>query len=222
MNPLNVIRDAFYFFSRHILTIFVLCMPLIVLECLLRQWLDRLFEHESGYELLSGLLFYPLYTGALILFLDARNRGQSPSLRDLLAGSLLIWPRFALLSAISSLLVILAAQALLLPALWVMTKLAFAEYLLVLRGLQPLAAMRASYRLTVGHFWPLLACVLLVVGPLWPLNWWTASLFGKDIGWLPLLLVDSANGFVQLFSIVVLFRYFMLCEPSGTPPPGNG
>lgn len=46
-----------------------------------------------GYSVVVGLLVYPLYTGALILFLDARTRGESPRTKDVWAMALALWPR---------------------------------------------------------------------------------------------------------------------------------
>lgn len=215
MNPLSVLRDSFIFFSRNLHSIAPLCLPLIAVECLLRAVVSGLVPaaHSPTYELLVGLVIYPLYSAALILFLDARSQGRRPSLRNLLAASALLWPSFAVLAGLSTLLIMLAASAFVLPALWVMVKLAFAEYLLVLRGLTPLQAMRESFMLTIGHFWSLLACVLLVIVPLWLLDDWTLQLLGEQPDAVGSLLLDILNGFLQLFSTVVLFRCFMLYTP---------
>lgn len=218
MNPLNILRDAFFFFSRNISLIARLCLPLVALECITRAALTSQFDpaHAPAYGMLIGLVFYPLYSAALILLLDARSQNHRPRIRDLLAASLPIWPSFAVLAGLSTLLIMLAASVFVLPALWVMVKLAFAEYLLVLRGLTPLQAMRESFQLTTGHFWSLLACVLLVIVPLWLLDNSTLRLVGEQPDVIDRLLLDCINSFLQLFSTVVLFRCFMLCTPQAT------
>jgi hypothetical protein len=212
MNPLHVLRDAWFFFSGNLLPIARLCLPLLVLEALVQQQIIVLFgvEAAAAYGILVGLLFYPLYTGALILFLDARSNGQSPRLRDLLGASLNLWPRFALLAGISTVAIMLGASLFVLPGLWMMIKLAFAEYLLVLRGMTPVKALHESFELTSGYFWPILFCVLAVMVPLWLLAWWSQPETGAQTDVLLTLLLDSANGFLQLFATVVLFRLFML------------
>jgi hypothetical protein len=212
MNPLHVLRDAWFFFSGNLLPIARLCLPLLVLEALVQQQIIVLFgvEAAAAYGILVGLLFYPLYTGALILFLDARSNGQSPRLRDLLVASLNLWPRFALLAGISTVAIMLGASLFVLPGLWMMIKLAFAEYLLVLRGMTPVKALHESFELTSGYFWPILFCVLAVMVPLWLLAWWSQPEAGAQTDVLLTLLLDSANGFLQLFATVVLFRLFML------------
>lgn len=212
MNPFDVLRDSLYFFKRHLGQIAQLCLPLVILEAMLQQGLDNAVGPEGfpGYSVILGLLLYPLYTGALILFLDARSRGESPRARDLLATALTLWPRFALLTALNTLLILVGISLYLLPGLWLMVTLAFSEYLLVLRGLAPLAAMKESLHLTRGNFWRILLCILCVMGPLWLLKGASLSVYPPPQNPLISLLIDSTHSFLQLFTSVVLFRMFML------------
>jgi hypothetical protein len=204
MNPLTVLRDSFYFFQRNLGAIVQLCLPLVILEAVLQQVLDRTLGPEAftGYSMIVGLLVYPLYTAALILFLDARSRGESPRTAAVLAMALTLWPRYALLTAMSTLLI--------LPGLWLMVTLAFAEYLLVLRGMPALAAMKESFRLTRGHFLRILVCLLCVMTPLWLLKGASVAAWPDPQNPLLAVLIDSAHSFLQLFTSVVLFRLFML------------
>ena len=211
MNPLTVIRDSLYFFQRNLSQIVMLCLPLVILEAVLQHIVDNAVgpDPSPGYNLIVGLLLYPLYTGALILFLDARTRGESPRTQDVWAMALTLWPRFALLTAMSTLLILLGLSLYFLPGLWLMVVLAFAEYLLVLRGMPALQAMKESLRLTRGHFWRILVCLLCVMTPLWLLKGASMAAYPEPA---PLLgvLIDSAHSFLQLFTSVVLFRLFML------------
>ncbi|MDX1721994.1 MAG: YciC family protein [Pseudomonas sp.] len=212
MNAFHVLRDAWFFFSHNLPAIARLCLPLVVLEAVVQQVVSARVggEAAAAYGILVGLLFYPLYTAALILFLDARSRGEAPVNRDLLAASLRLWPGFALLAGLSTLAIMLGASLFVLPGLWIMIKLAFAEYLLVLRGLSPIKALHESFELTSGYFWQILTCVLCVMLPLWLLSWASQPAEGAQPDVLLSLLLDSANGFLQLFATVVLFRLFML------------
>ncbi|MGN8346423.1 YciC family protein [Pseudomonas sp. SMV71] len=214
MNPFDVLRDSLYFFKRHLGRIAQLCLPLVILEALLQQGVDSAVGPEGfpGYSLIVGLLVYPLYTAALILFLDARSRGDAPHSRDLLATALTLWPRFALLTALNTLLILVGISLYVLPGLWLMVTLAFSEYLLVLRGLTPLAAMRESMKMSRGNFWRILVCILCVMGPLWLLKGVSVSAYPPPQNPLLSLLIDSVHSFLQLFTSVVLFRMFMLLE----------
>ena len=212
MNPLTVLRDSFYFFQRNLGAIVQLCLPLVILEAVLQQVLDRTLGPEAftGYSMIVGLLVYPLYTAALILFLDARSRGESPRTAAVLAMALTLWPRYALLTAMSTLLILLGLSLYFLPGLWLMVTLAFAEYLLVLRGMPALAAMKESFRLTRGHFLRILVCLLCVMSPLWLLKGASVAAWPDPQNPLLAVLIDSAHSFLQLFTSVVLFRLFML------------
>ncbi|HCJ30375.1 MAG TPA: hypothetical protein DHV63_14050 [Pseudomonas sp.] len=219
MNVLSILRDAWFFYSRNLVSIACLCLPLIVLESCARLAVEQLFGKDAlpAQELLVGMVFYPLYIGALILFLDARSRGHAPPLREVWARALPLWPSLAVLAGLGTLLIMLGASLFVLPGLWVMVKIAFAEYLLVLRGLSPLAALKESFRQTGGHFLLVLGCILAVLLPLWLLEAWLAAQLwaGETSPGLLAVLIDSAVGLVQLLATVVLFRCFMLCsEPA--------
>ncbi|QHF41329.1 hypothetical protein PS893_05193 [Pseudomonas fluorescens] len=215
MNPLDVLRDSLYFFKRNLGQIVQLCLPLVMLEALLQQVVDHSTEPDSfpGISVIVGLLVYPLYTAALILFLDARSRGESPRNRDLLAMAAGLWPRFALLTALNTVLILLGLSLYFLPGIYLMVTLAFGEYLLVLRGLAPLAAMKESLRMTQGHFLRILLCILCVMGPLWLLKGVTLAAYPEPQNPVVSMLIDSAHSFLQLFTSVVLFRLFMLINP---------
>lgn len=213
MNPLSILRDAWYFFSRHLGTIALLCLPLIILETLTQQLLAEHYgkQLQGAGDLLSGLLFYPLYSAALILYLDARSRGLAPGVQVLWNMALRLWPTLALLTALSSLLIMLGVSLFVLPGVWLMVKLAFAEYLLVLRGLRPLDALRESLRLTTGQFWPILLLQLFILIPVWSLEAWLLGKLGESTG-VPQVLLGCVTGLGQLFAGVVMFRCFMVCS----------
>ena len=212
MNAFEVLRDSLYFFKRHLASIVQLCLPLVIVEAVLQQVVDRATGPDgfSASSIIVGLVVYPLYTAALILFLDARSRGESPRNRDLLAMAATLWPRFALLTALNTLLILLGISLYFLPGLILMVMLAFGEYLLVLRGLNPLHAMKESLRLSRGHFWRILLCILCVMTPLWLLKGATLAAYPEPQNPVIAVLIDSAHSFLQLFTSVVLFRLFML------------
>lgn len=213
MNPLSVLRDSLYFFRRHLTSILQLCLPLVVLEALGTQLLySQLSEQASPvYGMLVSLLFYPLYSAALILYLDTRSNGQDTAKRDLFARALQLWPMLALLIVISSLLIMAGLALLIFPGVWIMVNLVFAEYLLVLRGLPVIESMRTSARMTTGHFLRIMVCMLSVLAPLWLIDGLLLQLFPEPQPGVQLAL-DSLSGFLQLFSTVVLYRLFMLLE----------
>ncbi|MDR6354523.1 hypothetical protein Q3H58_001194 [Pseudomonas psychrotolerans] len=157
MNPVDILRDSLLFFARNLRPLAVLTLPWLLLESLLRyQVLERFGVSNGLWDLLVSLLCYPLYTASLLIFLEARTQGSTPRLSGVWGAALLLWPRFAILAAITSGLVMLGFSLLIVPGFLIMTLLAFAENLLVLEGRAPLDALRGSLRMTRGHFFTLL------------------------------------------------------------------
>lgn len=212
MNPLSVLRDSLYFFRRHLPNILQLCLPLVVVEALVTQLLYRQLGDQASpaYGMLVSLLFYPLYSAALILYLDTRSNGQEIAKRDLFARALQLWPQLALLILISSLLIMAGLALFIFPGVWIMINLVFAEYLLVLHGRAPIAAMRESFQMVNGNFWRIFVCMLGVMAPLWLINGITLGLLPEQVSPVLELLISVFNSFLQLFSTVVLFRLYML------------
>lgn len=213
MNPLSVLRDSLYFFRRHLVSILQLCLPLVVLEALCSQLLYRELGEQASpaYGMLVSLLFYPLYSAALILYLDTRSNGNAIAKRNLFARAVQLWPALALLILISSLLIMAGLMLFIFPGVWIMVNLVFAEYLLVLRGLPVVESMRTSARMTTGHFMRIMVCMLSVLAPLWLIDGLLLTVFPEPQPGVQLAL-DSLSGFLQLFSTVVLYRLFMLLE----------
>ncbi|KWS11622.1 YciC family protein [Pseudomonas syringae] len=217
MNPLNIIQDSLYFFRRNLGSIALLCLPVVILEVLAKQALGSAMSADTSpaYALVIGLFFYPIYTAALILFLDARSRGEDVHTRDVLAMAVRLWPTFAVLSAMSTLLIMFGLSLFVVPGIWVMIKLAFSEYLLVLRKLTPFMAMRESMQMTTGHFTRILVCVLSFYIPLWLLEGASLYLFPEPQSAAVSVITDSIGSFLQLFTTIVTFRLFMLIsEPA--------
>lgn len=206
---MTLLRDAWYFFHRHAAHLALLCLPLILLERLAGNLLaPYLGDWQGSADLLAGLLFYPLYGAALILYLDTRTRGLRPGSAALLAMALRLWPSLALLTALSTLLIMLGASLFILPGLWLMARLAFADFLVVLQGFTPLAALGDSMALTRGQFWRIFTVMMAVMLPLWGLEALLSGLLSEDLA--PRVLLESLIGFAQLFVGVALYRCFML------------
>ncbi|GAA15495.1 hypothetical protein [Pseudomonas aeruginosa] len=217
MNPLLPLRDAWFFFTRHLTTLVPLCLPWIFLESLLQQQIDEGVgpQQMGAWSLVAGLLFYPLYTAALILFMDARGRDERPRVGQLWSAALRLWPAFALLAALTSLLIVLGLSLLILPGIFVMVKLSFAEFCLVLRGRSPLQALRESFEFTRGRFFLILACSLVILLPVWSLEAWLADSAGDAV--VLRVALHTLSGFFQLLLTIVAFRIYSL-----GPAPRNG
>ena len=216
MTVFSLLRDAWFFYSRHLGFILSLCLPLVLLESLTRQLLEYWSTPQTlpVQDLIAGLLFYPLYTAALILFMDARSRHLTPSRRVLLAQALQRWLPLAVWVGLTSALIMLGGSLYILPGLWIMVKTALGEYLLVERDLSPFEALRDSFILTRHRFWLISGCLLTTLIPVLLLEYGLTGLIsGTEQAAVLQLLLDAVLGALQLFSTVVFFRLYMLIVP---------
>lgn len=218
MNPISILRDTWFFFSRHIGTLLPLCLPWIIVETLVQQQIDVAAgsQNFAPWGMAAGLVFYPLYTASLILFMIDCGEGRERGVRELWNAALRLWPAFALLSALTSLLIVVGLSLLVLPGIFIMIKMAFCEFLLVQRGQSPIDAMRESYRLTTGHFFLVLTVSLVILAPVWLAEGWIVQMTHDS----PVLGValHAASGFFQLLLTVATYRIFIL-GPGGEPEP---
>lgn len=215
MKPLSIIRDSWYFVRHNLGAITVLCLPLVCLEVFTRHALDAWMPMGAmPWKLLAQLFFYPFYDAALILFMAARSQGEQPRLRDVMAASVLLWPRFAVLTSLVTLLTMLGYSLLLVPGILVMVCMAYSEYLLTLRSLEPLAAMGASLEMSQGRMFLTLMCLGSVIVPLWALD---GAVSAAHLPPLPDIALDCLTSFMALFTTVVIYRLFMLISDETRP-----
>lgn len=208
MSPFSILRDSWYFVRHNLGAIVVLCLPLMCLEVFAQYALDTWMPRSPApWNLVVLPFFYPLYEAALILFLAARSRGEHPKPRDLLAASIMLWPRFAVLTSLVLLLTLLGFSLLLIPGILVMVSMAFSEYLLTLRRLEPLAAMRASLEMSRGHRVVIFTCLASVTVPVWVLEGLTNAAHAPPMAGIAL---DCLTSFMGQFTTVVIYRLFML------------
>lgn len=215
MTVFSLMRDAWFFYSRHLGFMLSLCLPLILLESLTQSLLEYWSSANSLpiQDLVAGLLFYPLYTGVLILFMDSRSRQQPASHSQLLAQAFQRWLPFAVLVGCTTSLIMIGGALYLLPGIWFMVKTSLAEFLLVERGLSPLEALRDSFILTRQRFWLILGCVLLTLIPVMSAEYFLRlQLTGAQDLWAELG-IDGLLGMAQLFATVVFYRLYMLVVP---------
>ncbi|MCQ2996431.1 hypothetical protein NLO95_20210 [Pseudomonas syringae] len=196
MNPINILTSSFRLLFRNAGSIALLCVPLLVVEMFIRN-IGR-GQLSSGNDLawqaIIGTVIPPLYTGLLLLILDARSRDAPVATGDFLSKVLRLWPALAVLSALDQLLIVVVDMSLIaadtwlniipstvqvIPpvigatlrwgvfflALWMMMRLMFNQCLVLLRGLSIAAAIRESFILSRGQLWQVVGCLALVLTP---------------------------------------------------------
>lgn len=148
------------------------------------------FEHDGDFNIIRAaytLLFVPVIKyGADLIFLRG-VRGDKVEVKDLAAG-FSNYINVVLAALIVFGLVGIAAILFIIPGIYVACRLAFVSYLVMDEGLDPVASVEASWRLTRGHTWTIfllglvsilifmLGLVCLIVG-VFPAVMWAKSAF---------------------------------------------
>lgn len=220
MRTTEVLSDSYRFWSGNLSQITSLCLPFVFASALLGHVLERSWEGNwiiGGYlPLFVDVLVYPVYGGALILYIASRTKGKSPGNVEVLTAAISIWFPLFVLTAIGTTLFLGGLLLLVLPGIWVLVRLAFSSFLLVLTNATPIEAIRQSVELTRNQFWPLFKCIVAVLAPIWILDLvlaYVARQLGNSFEMK--VAIETATGFLALFLTVVLFRTLMTLSDKG-------
>ncbi|MCD5989701.1 hypothetical protein ALP94_01646 [Pseudomonas savastanoi pv. glycinea] len=109
MAPLDIIKSSFGLIRQNALSIAVLCLPVLLVEMLLRQLIRSQLGDDTAWawSALINTGVIPLYAAFVILTLEARSRDEQLGKAELLSIALRRWPYLAALSALNELLYIL-------------------------------------------------------------------------------------------------------------------
>ncbi len=219
LEPRLILVDAFRFFRASLPDLIILFIPLLLIASL--GELFFLSSSEGNKQLpvswMIGLLFKPFYTAVLILYIQSKSSGTPLNYKSLLAKAIILWLPVFIVSFSVAILVVFGLYAYIIPGVWIAVRLALSEYFVIVKGLSTLEAMRESYHWSEGNFWPLLAVLLVAIVPV--------IVFGKLVNALlnPAkqnvilgILSQTLVSFAGLFSIIVLYRVFMLLTEEKT------
>ncbi|WP_038166575.1 hypothetical protein [Verrucomicrobium sp. BvORR106] len=99
--------------------------------------------------------------GATLALVDASTLGQRVTLGGSFSAGLQAWGRLWWSRFLSMLLIVLGLVALILPGIYLLVRLSQVETLAVCESISGPAAMRRSFELTKGQFWPLFGLGML-------------------------------------------------------------
>ncbi|WP_213875422.1 hypothetical protein [Pseudomonas sp. dw_358] len=229
MQAFAVLRDSLYFFRCNLIAIARLCLPVIIPQALAVQLLDFMDSDRPVYgDVILMLVFSSFYTGALLVYLDARINGGDPTTQKVFAVASTRIPALISLAMLNLLIITASAAVLVFPgivmltgmvvspsvpialialgtvlALWLSIRLSLTQPLLIVRSLNPTAAIRESFALTRGHFWLVAASL---TGAVLPLFAFQMGRFFLPSHPMVDVLLDIFILFVQLGAAVVAYR----------------
>jgi hypothetical protein len=204
-----ILSDSYFFYLRNFRQIASLCLPFLILDA----FIELLFTSSQNLQSLYWVSFvalYPIYTAALILFMAKSAGKEHPRNMDIIAASLNLWWPFYILTVIHLALGMVGLFLFIIPGVWVIIRLSFAEFYLILNGLTPWEAIRQSFESTKQYFWYLLSFFVFTVF----CDGISDFLIGQAIQTannfsILFIAVNAAVSLFMLFFDVVLFRIFM-------------
>lgn len=216
MNLKLIVSDAFYFFKSNIVQIGSLCLPWLLVVAVVENLIISTGDPSQGLGPLFllawvfKLLIYPIYTAALILLMAKRARRQQPNNKELLSSALKIWQPFFIVHVMGAGLAALGLMLFIIPGIYVVVRLSFAEFYLTLENIKPVEAIQKSFHATKPYFFQILLLLALFIIPLWMLNLLLADLLSGQKAVLVLnIVVATTITFFMLFLDVVMFRVYM-------------
>lgn len=216
LNLKIIISDAVQFYTSHLVQIAALCLPWLLAAALVQYGIIAAGQESEGAAPLFlvawtfDLLIYPIYTGALILLMAKRAQREQPANRELTAAAIKIWQPFFMLHIIGSGLKALGFMLLIIPGIYILVRLSFAEFYLMLEGLKPLEAIQKSFETTRPYFGPILLLKAMFVIPLVMLTFALGGMLQAfSLGPVYNVLLSTLIAFLTLFVDVVMFRVYM-------------
>lgn len=137
----------------------VLYLPMIVLNLLLPGMAEDAQERAGmiGLSYMVHFLYQPIYTGALIYWLARIEAGENWSLKEGFIVGISLWDKLIVVNLISHLLIVLGVLAFIVPGLIAYSRLALAEFRVVLNSESAQTAVRGSFVMTRAFTWEILA-----------------------------------------------------------------
>jgi len=172
-----LLKDTWRFFNGHLIAICSIILPVILPLNLFYAFAQSYSTQEGQMFWLTltlGVLVYPIYQAALIFYIASTISGKTLSRGACYELSLKSWLPLMLLTVISTAAVITGLMLFILPALFVMARLAFSEFYCVLNNKNPIASFLASWEATKEKQWVIfgggMAIFFVSVAPLWGLD----------------------------------------------------
>lgn len=204
-----ILTDSYDFFKQNFGQIATLCMPFLIID----EFIKTLLIDNQNSLFLSSISFialYPIYTAALIIFMSKTAKKQQSKNFNLIISSLkLYWP-FFILTIASVFLSSVGFFLLIIPGIWILTRLAFAEFFLVLYDKNPIEAIRHSFALTKQHFWLLISFVLTYLCIFQIFDFLIDHTINN---FFLIVIANSFCAYIMLYFDVALFRLFMAAVP---------
>lgn len=220
-----IITDSALFFWRNLNQIALLCLPWLfigaVVEYLVVINQDALGDTSMYFAAwVFNMLLYPIYTAALIHLMALQAQGKRPGNLELLRLAMKSWQSLLILHIMSSVLFLCGLMLFVLPGIWVIVRLSFSQFYLVLENLNPIEAIQKSFLTTRKHMAPIFLLIIAFLIPVFVLS----LAIGQLIAGIPqaqpfMVIAETILSFYVLFVYVLIFRVYMSAVKEGPEGP---
>ena len=220
-----IITDSALFFWRNLNQIALLCLPWLfagaVVEYLVVVNQDALGDTSMYFAAwIFNMLLYPIYTAALIHLMALQAQGKRPGNLELFRLALKSWQSLLILHIMSSVLFLCGLMLFVLPGIWVIVRLCFSQFYLVLENLNPIEAIQKSFYTTRKHMTVIFLLIIAFLIPVFVLS----LVIGQLIAGIPqaqpfIVIAETILSFYVLFVYVLIFRVFMSAVKEGPEGP---
>lgn len=220
-----IITDSALFFWRNLNQIALLCLPWLfagaVVEYLVAVNQDAVGDTPMYFAAwVFNMLLYPIYTAALIHLMALQAQGKRPGNLELLRLALKSWQSLLILHIMSSVLFLFGLMLFILPGIWVIVRLAFSQFYLVLENLNPIAAMQKSFLTTRKHMAAIFLLIIVFLMPVFVLSLVIGQLIADIPQVQPIIVIaETILSFYVLFVYVLIFRVYMSAVKEGPEDP---
>ncbi|WP_372831022.1 hypothetical protein [Pontibacterium sp.] len=170
--PFEYIRQSLYFFRSHLPMILRIQLPFLLLVNFLALFVDGpIADKEAGVNqgvaalTLLNMTLLPVYTAATIMYFSSVVNDRPITAGQAIMLGVSRWWALLLVFIFSGFAIFSGLLFLIIPGLFIMMRLAFADYICVTEQKGPVQALKESWERTQDYFWILLngLAILFVV-----------------------------------------------------------
>lgn len=229
--PFEYIRQSLYFFRSHFMMIMRIQLPFLLLEGFFAMMISGTPSEEGvavnqATSALLNLTLMPIYGAATIHYLNSVVYNQPLTAGQAIVKGLGRWWALLLVYLFVGFFIISGLSFFIIPGLFILARLAFADYICVLEGKGVFESIAESWRRTGDYFWILLnGLVILFVcinGPNFAIQMSLASDEGS--AFLP---VVTSIIFSLISVLITVYGFRIYCvhresnQPAPPPPPAE-
>jgi hypothetical protein len=164
----QTLRESLFFFKNNVAKILLFIGSASLLFVVLIKLFMPLFVKELTVENIQqfaqaiNLIFKPVITGGFITLLYSLAHGTDKTVLNCFLAGVMRWPQMLLSNLMTSLMIFAGLMLLIIPGIWVFSRLFLVPYLVMLDNQSPVNAIINSYHMTEGYTFKILNDVAIL------------------------------------------------------------